>query len=144
MLRTATLALVHLTAEYCAPVWCRSAHTRLVDPTINAALRIVTGCLRPAPADNLSILAGIQPAELRCSGATLSLGRRAMESEHVLHSALTHPPRAVARRLKSRHLFVPATQQLISFSDNNIRAVQWATRINGTRSGQTTPQDSTL
>jgi len=31
-LRTATLALVHLIAEYCAPVWCRSAHTRLVDP----------------------------------------------------------------------------------------------------------------
>ena len=42
-LRTATLALVHSTAEYCAPVWCRSAHTRLIDPTINDALRIVTG-----------------------------------------------------------------------------------------------------
>jgi len=25
-LRTATLALVHSTAKYCAPVWCRSAH----------------------------------------------------------------------------------------------------------------------
>jgi len=25
-LRTATLALVHSTAEYCAPVWCRSAY----------------------------------------------------------------------------------------------------------------------
>ena len=36
-LRTATLALVHSTAEYCAPVWCRSAHTRLIDPTINDA-----------------------------------------------------------------------------------------------------------
>ena len=57
-LRTATLALVHSTAEYCAPVWCRSAHTRLIDPTINDALRIVTGCLRPTPADNLPILAG--------------------------------------------------------------------------------------
>ena len=47
-LRTATLGLVHSTAEYCAPVWCRSAHTRLIDPAINNALRIVTGCLRPA------------------------------------------------------------------------------------------------
>jgi len=73
-LRTATLALVHSTAEYCAPVWCRSAHTRLIDLTLNDALRIVTGCLRPTPADNLPILAGIQPAELRCRGATLSLG----------------------------------------------------------------------
>ena len=56
---------MHSTAKYCAPVWCRSAHTRLIDPTINDALRIVTGCLRPTPADNLPILAGIQPAELR-------------------------------------------------------------------------------
>ena len=27
-LRIATLSLVYSTAEYCAPVWCRSAHTR--------------------------------------------------------------------------------------------------------------------
>jgi len=67
-LRTATPAMVHPTAEYCAPAWCRSAHTRLTDPTINDALRIVTGCLRPTPADDLPMLAGIQPAELRRSG----------------------------------------------------------------------------
>jgi len=128
MLRKATLALVHSTAEYCAPVWCHSAHARLIDPTINDALRIVTGCLRPTPANNLPILAGIQPAELRCKGATLSLGFRAMEPGHLLHSALTHPSDAAAWRLKLRHPFVPIAQQLISFSDttNNIRAVQWA------------------
>ena len=85
MLRTATLALVHSTAEYCAPVWYRSAHTRLIDPGINDALRIVTGCLRPTLVDNLPILAGIQPAELRCNGATLSLARHAMEFGHLLH-----------------------------------------------------------
>ena len=33
-LQTATLALVHSTAEYCAFVWCRSAHTRLIDPPL--------------------------------------------------------------------------------------------------------------
>jgi len=94
---------------------------------INDALRIVTGCLRPTPADNFQILAGIQPAELRRSGATLSLGRRAMERGHLVHSALTHPSSPHARRLKSRQPFVPAAQQLISFSDNNnIRAAQWA------------------
>ena len=39
-LQTATLALVlvHLTAEYCAPVWCHSARTRLIDPNINNEL----------------------------------------------------------------------------------------------------------
>ena len=31
-MRIATLALVHSVAEYYAPVWCRSAHTRIIDP----------------------------------------------------------------------------------------------------------------
>jgi len=90
-------------------------------------LRIVTGCLRPTPADNLPILAGIQPAELRRIGATLPLARRAMKPGHLLHSVLTRPSSANARRLKSRHSFVPAAQYLITLSDNsNIRAAQWA------------------
>jgi len=72
------------------------------------------------------ILAGIQSAELRRNGATLSLGRRAMEPGHLLHSALTRPSSANARCLKSRHPFVPAAQQLASSSDNNnICAPQW-------------------
>ena len=72
-LRIATLSLVYSTAEYCAPVWCRSAHTRLIDNVLNDALRIVTECLRPAPTDHLPVLSGIQPAELRRMGETLSL-----------------------------------------------------------------------
>ena len=75
-LRIATLSLVYSTAEYCAPVWCRSAHTRLIDSVLNDALRIVTGWLRPTPTDHLPVLSGIQPAELRRLGATLSLARR--------------------------------------------------------------------
>jgi len=126
-LRIATSALVHSTAEYCAPVWCRSAHTHLIDPAINDALQIVTGCLRPTPVDNLPILAGIQPAELSCNGATLSLECRAMEPGHPLHSALTCPLSANTWRLKSRHPFIPAAQHLISLSDNNnIHVAQWA------------------
>ena len=50
-----------------------------------------------------------------------------MEPGHLLHSALTRPSSAAARRLKSRHPFVSVAQQLISISDNNnIRAAQWA------------------
>ena len=44
-----TLSLVHSTAEYCASVWCRSAHTRLIDSVLNDVFRIVIGCLRPTP-----------------------------------------------------------------------------------------------
>jgi len=126
-LRTATLDLVHSTAEYCATVWCRSAHIHLINPAINYAFRIVTGCLRPTPADNLPILADILLADLRGNGATLSLAGRALEPGHLLHSAITRPSSADARRLKSRHPFVTTAQHLISASDNNsIRAAQWA------------------
>ena len=67
------LSLVYSTAEYCAPVWCHSAHTSLKDSVLNHALRIFTGCLLPTPTDHLLILSGIQPAELYRMGATLSL-----------------------------------------------------------------------
>ena len=64
-LRIAALSLVCSTAEYFAPVWCCSAHTRLIDSILNNVLRIVTGCLRPTPTDQLPILSGIQPAKFR-------------------------------------------------------------------------------
>ena len=72
----------------------------------------MTGCLHLTPADDLPIIAGIQPAEPHCNGAALSLACRAVEPGHLPHSALTCPPSADARRLKSRHLFVPAAQQV--------------------------------
>jgi len=51
------------------------------DPAINDALRIVAGCLRPIPAENV-----LQSAELRHKGATLSLAHHAMEpAGHLLH-----------------------------------------------------------
>ena len=33
--RTAALSLVYSTADYCAPVWYRSAHTRFIDSVLN-------------------------------------------------------------------------------------------------------------
>jgi len=55
-MRLATLALVHSTTEYCTHVWCRRAHTSVIDPFINNTLQTVTGCLRPTPVDNLLAL----------------------------------------------------------------------------------------
>ena len=127
VLRTATFALVYSTAEYCAPVWCRSAHTRLIDPAFNNALRIVTGCLLPTPTDYLTVLAGIPPAELRRRQATLTLARRAMEPNHLLHHKIISPELKQSRRLKSRHPFVPAARELLSnLNQLDIRAADWA------------------
>ena len=91
-LRIATLSLVYSTAEYCAPVWCRSAHTRLIDSVLNDVLRIVTGCLRPTPTDHLTVLSGIQPSEPRWIGATLSLAHRgSLDIDHILYGLLSGP-----------------------------------------------------
>ena len=73
-----------------ALVWCRSAYTRLIDSVLYDALRIVTGCLRPTPTDHLPVLSGVQPAELRPMGATLSLAHRgSLDPDHILYGLLS-------------------------------------------------------
>jgi len=132
-LRIATLALVHSTAEYCAPVWCRSAHTCLIDPDINDTSRIVTVCLRPTPTDNLPILAYIHLADLCHNEATLSLGRRAIECTCTaritngmrlgeqthktphFHSQHRHPPSRYDLPKKSLGLAQPPSHQCRTF-----------------------------
>ena len=100
-LRIATLSLVYSTAEYCCLVWCHSAHTRLIDSVLNDALRIVTGC-RPTPMDNLLMLSGIQPAELRRMRATLALAHRgSLNPNPILHGFLSGSSDTCQVRLRS-------------------------------------------
>ena len=124
---TAVLSLVYSTAEYCAPVWCRSAHTRLIDSVLNDALRIVTGCLRPTPTDHLPILSGIQPAELRQMGATLSLAYcGSLDPDHILHGLLSGSSDTRQVRLRSRRPFVPGARNLLdNFARLGICASEW-------------------
>ena len=126
-LRIATLSLVYSTSEYCAPVWCRSAHTRLIDSVLNDALRIVTGCLRPTPTDHLPVLSGIQPAELRRMGATLSLAYcGSLDPNHILHGLLSWSSDTGQVRLRSRRPFVPAARNLLdNLARFGIRASEW-------------------
>ena len=126
-LRISALSLVYFTAEYCAPVWCRSTHTRLIDGILNDDLRIVTGCLRPTPTEDLPVLAGIQPGELRRLGATLSLTNRAIhDPDHILLGQLVGQQNAHLGRLRSRRPFVPTAWKLFdSLSKLDIRVKQW-------------------
>ena len=94
--------------------WCRSAYNRLIDSVLNDALRIVTGCLRPTPTDCLPVLAGIQPAELRRLGATLSLAYRgSLDPDHILYELLAGPSDVHDEKLKSRRPFVSAAGRLL-------------------------------
>ena len=123
-LRISTQALVFSAAEYCAPVWSRSPHVKKVDPVINNALRIITGCLKPTPVPYLSVLAGIAPASLRREAATLTLARKAHEHDwHILHETTT---KAVPlSRLKSRHPFSRTAQQMLGTVPEDMSARAW-------------------
>ena len=99
--RTAALSLVYSIVEYCAPVWCRSAHTCLMDNVLNHALRIVTGCLRPKSMKQLLILSSIQPVKLFRLGATLSLAHReSLDPNHFLYCLLSGTSDARQERLR--------------------------------------------
>ena len=126
-LRIAILSLVHSTAECRTPIWCRSAHTRLIDNVLNDALRIVTGCLRPTPTDHLPVLSGIQPVELRRLGATLSLAHReSLDPDHILYGLLSGSSDTRQVRLRSRRPFVPAARNLLdNLARLGIRASEW-------------------
>ena len=125
-LHISAFSLVY-SAEYCTPVSCRNTHTRFFDSILNDALRIVTGCLRPTPTEDLPVLAGIQPAELRRLGATLSLANRAIhDPDHVLHGQLVGQQDAHQERIRSRHPFVPTAWKLLgSLPELDICVKQW-------------------
>ena len=134
-LRIATLSLVYSAAEYCAPVWCRSAHTRLIDSVLNDALRIVTGCLRPTPTDHLPVLSGIQPTELRRLGATFSLAYRgSLDPDHILYGLLSGSLDTRQVTLRSRRPFVQLRGIFWTTLPDLASALLNGQIINGTRS----------
>ena len=123
-LRISTQALVFSAAEYCAPVWCRSPHVKKIDPVINNALRIITGCLKPTPVSYLPVLAGIAPAGLRREAATLALARKAQEHDwHILHETTTKA--ATPSRLKSRHPYNRRAQEMLGSIPEDLSTRAW-------------------
>ena len=100
-LRTAALALCSSVAEYCAPVWCRSAHVILVDVQLNTTLRTITGTLRSTPLPWLPVLSNIVPASFRCQEAVSRvIGQIQANTNLPSFEDIFNPPRV---RLLSRH-----------------------------------------
>ncbi len=99
-LKTTALALCYLAAEYCAPVWSRSSHTRLEDVQLNKSMRIITGTLRSTPLPWLPVLCNIPPQHLRQQEATAKLLTKVYANDKLpLNSDITLHP---AARLSSR------------------------------------------
>ena len=94
---------------------------------MNDALHIVTGCLRLIPTDHLPVLPGIQPAELRRLGATLSLAYRgSLDPDHILYGLLSGSSDTRQVRLRFRRPFVPAARNFLNnLGRLGIRASEW-------------------
>ena len=81
---------MHSTSEYCAPVWCYSTHTRIIDSVLS-----IMHCHwmpAPTPTDFLPTLAGIQLDELCQQEATLYLIYNSLiDPKHLLHQLMLEP-----------------------------------------------------
>ena len=114
VLQTSTTALAFAPAEYCSPVWCRSAHTHRLDAALNNGLRLVSGCIRSTPTFMLPVVSGIMPPDTLRNKQYLALSCRAeADDQHALHNIVTAST-PVRKRLQSRHPFSEHAKQLTS------------------------------
>ena len=87
VMRTSALGLVYSAAEYAAPAWCRSTHTKKLDVALNDTLRIISGCLKPNRRELSPLLSVISPAHLRRELSTFKLALQAqLNTNHPLHT----------------------------------------------------------
>lgn len=124
VMRTSSLALVYSAAEYGAPVWLNSHHTKILDTKLNCTLRMVTGTIRSTPTSWLPALSGIAPAHLRRRRASETLNN-ALQSQADLP---IHKYEAeLGRRLKSRNPpFCPSLVDGSEFNLNEAWNTEWA------------------
>jgi len=93
-LRTATLALCFSVADYCAPVWCRGTHTKLVDIQLNSAIRTISASIMSTPVPWLPVLSNIVPAAIRRLSASVKAMDKIRQHPNlpaVFDDVITHP-----------------------------------------------------
>ena len=123
-IRTTALALCYSTAEYAAPVWCRSSHAAKIDPVLNAACRAITGCLRPTGVDDLYLPSGIAPPHIRREVSARA--EKNKQEVNPLHPLFNCTP--AKKRLKSRRSFLHSTESLDG-PTNSERITLWSNHL---------------
>ncbi|KAJ8409277.1 hypothetical protein AAFF_G00234750 [Aldrovandia affinis] len=78
--------------KYACLVWERSTHAKKLDPALNESCRCITGCLKPTNTNNLYILAGIAPPDIRRAVASRTERRRQTTDERHPYMATYLPP----------------------------------------------------
>ena len=81
----------------------------LHDTALNQSMRVISGSLKSMPTDNLPILTGIAPPDIRRRVNTAKMVWRAQsDPKSLLHNAVTTKPKPP--RLKSRSPFYQRAQ----------------------------------
>ncbi|KAJ8385114.1 hypothetical protein AAFF_G00192550 [Aldrovandia affinis] len=112
-------------SKYACPAWERSTHAKNLDPALNESCRCITGCLKPTNTNNLYILAGIAPPDIRRAVASRTEWRRQTTDErHPLHGHVPAPS-----RLKSRKSFLTSTAPLET-TPSEARPAMWKEKLN--------------
>ena len=109
-IRTTALALCYSTAEYAAPVWARSSHANKLNPVLKQACRPITGCQKPTNIEDLYLIAGIAPPDIRRE--VCAWVERTKQTKDERHSLFGHTP--APAHLKSRHPFCQMYNQWTS------------------------------
>ena len=113
ILQTSAVRLVYAPAEYCAPTWSHSTHTKKIDIALNSTMRIVSGCLRSTPVDYLPVVSGIVPPDIRRSSHTLKICAKAKANQtHLLHEITRNSDINPNLLLNTRKSFHPQCTQL--------------------------------
>ena len=119
-------------AEYCAPVWSRSAHTSQVDVQLNSTMHLISDTLCCAPLPWLPVLSNIEPPALRRKAATDKLVEKIIKHDSwPIQLNILNPP---LLRLMSRKLLwldLQPVVQLTSKVDGGITGsrLRWSILI---------------
>ena len=92
------LALCYSITEYAAPVWARSHPAHILDSELITACRAITGCLKPTNVEDLYLLAGFAPPDIRRD--VCARVEKKKQELNIAHSLYGQSP--TESRLKSR------------------------------------------
>ena len=132
-IRTTSLALCYSVAEYAVPVWALSSHAQKLDPELNSACRAVTGCPKSTNVEDMYLLAGIAPSDIRRD--VCARVEKTKQETNETHSLYGQNP--AERRLKSRNCFLHSVKPP-DFPPKVIRCCAWLRRL------QTIPHRATV
>ena len=123
-LGTTALALCYSVAEYAAPVWARSSNAQKLNTGLNSACIAIRGCLKPTNVEDLYLLAGIVPPDIR-KDVCARMEKTKQETNEV-HSLYDQNP--AERNIESRNCFLRSVKPA-DFPPKVIRCSAWLRRL---------------